>query len=83
MYFNHLKQGVKPDAWSELCKAPVQSFSLFPDAVLGKAGEISNTNPRVVLPSLDQALFWVGGCSVKRNLTVISYTRKKADVFTL
>ena len=38
-YFNHLKNGIKPDTLAALRTAPLQIATLFPDAVIKRAEE--------------------------------------------
>ena len=37
-YLGHLKQGLKIVTWSEMENATMQSYVLYPDSVLRKAG---------------------------------------------
>ena len=36
-YLDHVKNGLKPDTWNQLCNAPLFYGGLFPDAMLATA----------------------------------------------
>ena len=38
-YLDHVKNGIKPDTWNQLCNAPLFGYGLFPDAVIRTAEE--------------------------------------------